>query len=288
MLSLMRPGDRVLDVGAHLGTFALPAARLGCSVTAVEASPRNARLLAAAADASGLADRLEVVNAAATDAGGEVEFAEYGPYGSIACDGMSPESGFPTVTVPAVTLDSLGGNGSAATPFDWLKVDVEGSECEVLGGGERTVGRARALAIESNGYMLDKHGRTPAELLSRLYRSGHSLYAVEGVALSPLRRRLFQPETTVDYVATRRPPPQLPEGWSMRPACGRRELAGRLARELAHPVPQHRAYALVAASTGPAWVRTSRSVRSGMRSLEADPDDAVAAARASLSRRRAR
>src|SRR6516165_9821669 len=47
MLQLVRPGDSVLDLGAHIGTFSLAAAALGCRVLSVEASPRNAKLLQA-------------------------------------------------------------------------------------------------------------------------------------------------------------------------------------------------------------------------------------------------
>src|SRR5262245_22794343 len=41
MLALTRPGCRILDLGAHLGSIALVAAAAGCHVAAVDASPRN-------------------------------------------------------------------------------------------------------------------------------------------------------------------------------------------------------------------------------------------------------
>src|SRR4051794_32020863 len=43
--ALARPGQHLLDLGAHIGTFSLLAAKLGYQVAAVEASPRNATLL---------------------------------------------------------------------------------------------------------------------------------------------------------------------------------------------------------------------------------------------------
>src|SRR5206468_3588497 len=63
-LSMLRPGITFLDLGAHVGTFSLPAAARGARVVAVDAHPQHARLLAEAADLNGLSDRLTVVHAA--------------------------------------------------------------------------------------------------------------------------------------------------------------------------------------------------------------------------------
>jgi tRNA/tmRNA/rRNA uracil-C5-methylase (TrmA/RlmC/RlmD family) len=41
MLTLLKPDHRVLDLGAHIGTFSLAAAALRCEVLSVERSPRN-------------------------------------------------------------------------------------------------------------------------------------------------------------------------------------------------------------------------------------------------------
>src|ERR1700761_5270058 len=62
LLSLIRPGDAVLDLGAHHGSFAVPACVLGADVTAVEGSPRNVAVLGEARRRNAL-DNLEIVNA---------------------------------------------------------------------------------------------------------------------------------------------------------------------------------------------------------------------------------
>src|SRR2546428_12593170 len=69
LLSVLRPGDRVLDLGAHIGTFSLPAAAAGAQVTAVEASPRNGYLLRAARDQNGFAT-LDIIERAVDAAPG--------------------------------------------------------------------------------------------------------------------------------------------------------------------------------------------------------------------------
>jgi len=47
IFKILQPGDRVIDLGGHIGTFSLVAAALGCHVVAVEASPFNAELIKA-------------------------------------------------------------------------------------------------------------------------------------------------------------------------------------------------------------------------------------------------
>ncbi|MGH2719563.1 MAG: hypothetical protein ACRDJU_13435, partial [Actinomycetota bacterium] len=66
MLDMVRPGDRVLDLGSHVGAFSLAAAASGCEVLAVEASPGNAAALRASAVRNGF-HRLHVANVAVTD-----------------------------------------------------------------------------------------------------------------------------------------------------------------------------------------------------------------------------
>src|SRR2546427_8212490 len=63
LLQMVRPGHRVLDLGANIGMFSLPLAAIGCEVVAVEASPRNAELLKASITRNRLAN-LRLIHAA--------------------------------------------------------------------------------------------------------------------------------------------------------------------------------------------------------------------------------
>src|SRR5260370_14043637 len=82
-LAILQPGDRVLDLGAHLGGFALTAAARGCDVIAVEASPRNAALLQLSADHNRFT-HLHAGHAAVGDRSGAVECSSHGPWGHVA------------------------------------------------------------------------------------------------------------------------------------------------------------------------------------------------------------
>ncbi len=149
MLQLVQPGDRVLDLGAHVGTFSLAAAAVGCKVIAVEASPTNAGLLRAGASRNGFHD-VYVVNAVVSDGPGSVDFLADGPWGHVAWadpDGSRRD----TVKVPSITVDAL----LAELGWDtasFVKIDVEGSEIahpHRHAAPPRTTRRpARALRVE--------------------------------------------------------------------------------------------------------------------------------------------
>lgn len=95
-------GGRVLDLGAHVGTFALFAASLGCRVLAAEASPRNAALLVESAARNAFSE-LHVRNVAIAAEPGTVRFLEAGPYGFVA----GPDLASRTIAVPATTVDRM-------------------------------------------------------------------------------------------------------------------------------------------------------------------------------------
>jgi FkbM family methyltransferase len=277
LLSAIAPGDHVLDLGAHIGTFALPAARLGARVTAVEASPTNAELLREAARANGLEESITVIESAVSGAPGVVQFVDMGPYGTIETENLGRACGWPTVEVGARTIDSL-----EAAP-DWVKIDIEGAECAALGAGAATLASVRGLVTESNGYMLHEHGASPERLVAILEDAGLEVFSVSGRVLAPLGTRRFQPQTTVDYVAVRGAP-GLPPGWELGDPQGAEDAVATLAAELRHPVPQHRAYALAVAMGAPRSVRYRPAVRRALRELEADDNPYVVQARARLHR----
>ncbi len=89
VLDLLAPGATLLDLGAHLGTVALCAARRGAKVVAVEASPRNAYCLAQSVEANGLDVTVLPVAVAATR--GRLHFREDGPFGQVTDDPAAVE-----------------------------------------------------------------------------------------------------------------------------------------------------------------------------------------------------
>lgn len=135
---LVRPGMRIVEVGANLGYYTLSMAdQVGASgrVTALEANPRLAAMVRRSAQFNGFLDRIEVVQKAAADAPGEVCFTisrtnsgggYVNPWGdTFYHDGEQ-------LTVEAVRLDDL-----HLGRIDMIRTDAEGSEAAILRGAEK-------------------------------------------------------------------------------------------------------------------------------------------------------
>jgi FkbM family methyltransferase len=122
-------GAVVYDIGANVGYFSLLAAVLVGSegqVYAFEPLPRNIEFLKKHITLNGLGNA-EVVEAAVSDRSGEASF----DLGASSAMGHLADSG--QITVRMVSLDDLLQAGEIEPP-DYMKVDVEGAEYDVLRG----------------------------------------------------------------------------------------------------------------------------------------------------------
>lgn len=236
LLASLRPGDSVLDLGAHHGTFAIPAATLGANVVAVEGSPRNVAVLRSACARNHLAN-VDIAEVVVDSEVGEVEFVDLGPYGTISTPEICAETGYPTIRRLTTTVDDLAGS-----PFTWAKVDLEGKERAVLSGGLAMLERITGMVIESNGYALRNHGTSPQEMVQSIEEVGLTVYEVTDGELRPVNHPIVQPETIVDYVAVR-DEPCLPAGWTVRAGRDDVEIVTALIDESNHPIAEHREHA---------------------------------------------
>ena len=128
-------GDRVIDIGARYGSYTLPALAAGAAVTAVDPHTSILGLLKSAAELNGFADRLTTVCAAVLD-------DQPYPEQLIA----EIDERWPAGHVEFTTLDEI-----AKGRVDWVKIDVEGVELQVLNGGLETLKRFHpTLVIEDH------------------------------------------------------------------------------------------------------------------------------------------
>jgi FkbM family methyltransferase len=150
----VRPGTAIYDIGAHLGSIALGAARLVGNlgrVVAFDGDPENVLRLRDNSSRNGLEDRLQVVHAAVwscTRSDG-ISFRRGGTVGSqggVEANGNRPVLGNgEVIKVRAVTLDDFVAAGGPAPHL--VKIDVEGGEYQVLCGGASLFANQKPLII---------------------------------------------------------------------------------------------------------------------------------------------
>ncbi len=266
MLQIVSPGEAVVDVGAHLGTFSLAAAAAGCPVLAIEASPLNVELLRASAARNGFHD-VRVVSAAASDAPGSVQFCAIGPWGTV----LNRPANALSIEVPAVTIDELMfelGFG----PATFVKMDVEGSEIKALRGmaHQLSMDDAPALLLESNGHTLGLMGTTPTELLKEIEGFGYTAYMVSRDRLTPVTSAELQPRTEVDYLAVKRWPASL-AAWDPSPPLTVEERVAMLVEDCRSESEDVRAYIGRAIADGGPEVLAHPDLAAALDRLADDP-----------------
>ncbi len=273
MLQLVSPGDSVLDMGAHVGTFTLAAGAAGCPVLAIEASPLNVVLLRASVARNAFHD-VRVVSAAASDAPASVQFSAIGPWGTVLNRSPSASS----IEVPAVTIDELLFEVGFRNPR-FVKMDVEGSEIKAMHGMTHLLSAndAPALLLESNGHTLNLMGTSPAELLKQVEGFGYQAYMVDGRRLRPVSSADLQPRTEVDYLALKQWPESL-TGWQEGPTLTADERVAMLVEECGSPSEDCRAYIGKAIAAADGALLERPDLRTALDLLVDDPVVTVRAA----------
>jgi FkbM family methyltransferase len=218
----LRPGDAVLDVGAHVGLFTLVAARrVGPSgqVHAFEPAPENlARLQANVLlnDFGNVVVNPVAVGAAAGTA--SVGLNEVGiRSGSSGAYTVGGEHG--QVQVEVVALDDYVPDRLRDRRVRLMKIDAEGQEPEVIEGFAGTLDRSPPdfVMLELNSLTLDERGHSAAKLLDRLASAGYELgrpTMLGRLAPLPSRERLEQAVASAKRVQAS--PGSLREGLSQR------------------------------------------------------------------------
>jgi FkbM family methyltransferase len=139
---IVRPGDNVVDVGAHLGSFTSLVMRLSPTGrhVAVEALPYKAEWLRRKFP------QVEVHDVAVSDGDGTVTFHHnVGRSGYSGIDAHAEDGDrLTTFTVRTARLDDL---VPADRPIRFLKIDVEGAELRALAGATRLLDDWRPLVL---------------------------------------------------------------------------------------------------------------------------------------------
>lgn len=183
MRSHIRPGDVVLDIGAFLGTYAVMAARWSGEtgrVLAFEPSPDSFAILCRHLAMNGLgAPRVEarcVAVGARAERRRLMTFADE-PYRNM----VAPhDAGASALPVDVVTVDGI--CAALGRPPDWIRMDVQGLEFDVLAGASaviREAGPRLKIIAEMHPEQWPDYGVDPREAADRLAELGLRADALE-------------------------------------------------------------------------------------------------------------
>ena len=172
--SRVRPGARIVDVGAHIGTYTLIAAlRAGASgrVMAFEPEADTRAALLRHLEWNAVGPRVIVRDCCCGAQAGTAKF--YFRKGAEGMNSLLPTAGFGERVVTVVRLDDEIEALDGAP--DLVKVDVEGAEFEVLRGAEQTLRRHHpVLLLSLHPGPLGRLGSSEAEILAWLAGLGYA------------------------------------------------------------------------------------------------------------------
>jgi FkbM family methyltransferase len=166
----------VVDLGCHLGTFAIPTAILGRRVLAVDASSLHTNCLETSRQLGGI-DNLTVVRSAVSDRDGHVSFREDGLFGRIEFNELAQSDNL----VPAKTLRNLLKEQAGFDKPAMIKIDIEG--CELLAlqsvADLLRADDGPAILYESNEPLLKLAGTSVSKLRAWLEDHGMKTFRIE-------------------------------------------------------------------------------------------------------------
>lgn len=170
---------RVLDVGAHIGTYSLA---LGVcdddyEVIAIEAAPQNASLYKKSLEKNGF-ENIKLINAAVSNKEELINFLDNGTAGAMVMTDSSETEDVIQLNTRTIEdiLDECGWDS-----VDFVKIDVEGYEIKALEGMKKYLlaDNSPIVFFEVNAHSLRLNSETPNTLLEFLEECGYMCFVPE-------------------------------------------------------------------------------------------------------------
>lgn len=177
-----------VDIGANIGTMCIPMVARGhfARAIAIEPEPRNARLLRSNIHLNGVAEQIEVIEAAAGDSTGTAAlFLSSNNFGDhyLKADQAAMDSR-ESVQINVRKLDDLILPGKRENLFLWL--DTQGYEGFVLKGATEIIADAPPLVIEFSPDTLNQTGAYEALFHAVLHAPYSKIYDLNEASPAPM------------------------------------------------------------------------------------------------------
>lgn len=160
----LKPGDTVLDIGAHIGLFSVVTSRLvgeTGKVYAFEPTPFTRGVLSEVVKLNGCDHNVEIRPEAVSDKKGTAHFFDTGTEVSNANSLVETDRSKEKIEVPMISVDQFA--SEMGLTVNCLKIDVEGAELDLLKGARKVLTEQRPVArlglhpdfMAANGHSLE-------------------------------------------------------------------------------------------------------------------------------------
>jgi FkbM family methyltransferase len=190
---LLRADDIILDIGANIGSWTLIFGKLAPAGKVYAFEPSNTFIqLQKNLSLNPRLTRIDTFNIALGNENGFGEIDQ--TYGETSNDGMKRMVTPPLLTsmanIPMTTLDAWSSK-HALHKLDWIKIDTEGMEYQIILGGKQVISRFKPkILLEVNEALLNFYGNSVKQLNELLSSLGYCHFYVSsrGIAATPLSK----------------------------------------------------------------------------------------------------
>jgi FkbM family methyltransferase len=178
----IKPGDIVVDIGAHIGYYTLIAARLvgdNGKVYAFEPDPKNFQILEKNVAQNGYHNVVLVNKAVADKSGNARLFLNSENSGDHRI--FESDHGRKSVAITTTTLDDFFTNKD--NEVDLIKMDIQGAEARAFQGSTRTLAKNKHITLITEFYpkALQQSGKNAEEYLALLQENDFRLFEIDEV-----------------------------------------------------------------------------------------------------------
>ena len=162
----------ILDIGANIGLFSLYASQFAKKVYAIEPATEHIDVMNHMVKFNKLTDKITTFRMAIANKDGEMTLHHNNNVTMFSLNEAVADKSLPSETVPVMTLETFL-NTHKIEHVDFMKLDIEGAEMDVIGGStfENASKRIDSLVVEWHQWS----GRNASQLITALSDYGYDV-----------------------------------------------------------------------------------------------------------------